>query len=249
MAKMYYKTICISDTHLGVRDCKAELLANFLKHHKSDNLLILGDFLDCWAIQQKKWYWDKHHSDVIQKILKISKKTKVVYVVGNHDEILRPMIPYNIDLANISIVNQYEYTSVLGKRLLLTHGDFFDGISDLAPWLSFLGNTLYDMALSFNTYFNAVRRHFGFGYWSISKFLKNRVKTAVDFIFKFEENIVDYCIKRGYDGVCCGHIHNAEIKTINGIEYMNSGDFIESCTALVETHSGEWQIITWDKLL
>lgn len=249
MTKLYYKTICISDTHLGTRDCKAELLSNFLKHHKCDNLFLVGDILDGWAIQQKKWYWDKHHSEVVQKILKLSKKTKVVYIAGNHDEILRPLIPYNIDLANISIVNQLEYKSILGKRILIIHGDLFDGISDIAPWLNFFGNTLYDLALSFNNSFNQVRRHCGFGYWSISKYLKNKVKGAVDFIFKFEENIIEYCKKRNFDGVICGHIHNAEIKSIHEIEYWNCGDWVESCTALVETHSGEWEIITWDKLL
>jgi UDP-2,3-diacylglucosamine pyrophosphatase LpxH len=172
---------------------------------------------------------------------------RVVYVAGNHDEFLRPLMPYGIGFGLIEIVNQCEHIGVDGKHYLVTHGDMFDGITRLAPWLNFLGDRAYDFVLNLNNKFNWIRRRLGFGYWSLSKYLKVRVKKAVDFIFEFEKNLAAYCQKRGYDGVICGHIHHAEIKDIDGITYMNDGDWVESCTALVEHHNGRWEIVTWTK--
>jgi UDP-2,3-diacylglucosamine pyrophosphatase LpxH len=157
------------------------------------------------------------------------------------------MIPYGFSFGLIEIKNQAEHVSVDGKHYLVTHGDLFDGITRLAPWLAFLGDKLYDLVLDWNSRFNWVRRKLGFGYWSLSKYLKHRVKKASDFMFQFEKNIAAYCRKRGFDGVICGHIHHAEIKEIDGIIYMNDGDWVESCTALVENHDGKWEIITWTK--
>jgi UDP-2,3-diacylglucosamine pyrophosphatase LpxH len=145
----------------------------------------------------------------------------------------------------VEIVNQTEHLGADGLRYLVTHGDLFDGITRLAPWLAFLGDKLYDFVLDLNSRFNWIRHRLGFGYWSLSKFLKHRVKSAADFMFQFERNLVGYCRKRGYDGVICGHIHHAEIKTIDGIVYMNDGDWVESMTALVEHHDGQWSIVTW----
>jgi UDP-2,3-diacylglucosamine pyrophosphatase LpxH len=155
------------------------------------------------------------------------------------------MIPYGFSFGLVEIHNQIEHIGADGKHYLVTHGDLFDGITRLAPWLSFLGDKAYDIILGLNSRFNWVRHRLGFGYFSLSRYLKHRVKKAVDFIFQFEKNLAVYCKKRGFDGVICGHIHHAEIKDINGIIYMNDGDWVESCTALVEHHDGRWEIITW----
>jgi UDP-2,3-diacylglucosamine pyrophosphatase LpxH len=155
------------------------------------------------------------------------------------------MIPYGFSFGMIEIHNQIEHIGADGKHYLVVHGDLFDGITRLAPWLSFLGDRAYDFILGLNTKFNWIRHRLGFGYWSLSKYLKVRVKKAIDFMFQFEKNLAGYCKKRGFDGVICGHIHNAEIKDINGVVYMNDGDWVESCTALVEHHNGRWEIVTW----
>ena len=243
-----YRSIFISDVHLGTKDCKAEALNNFLKHNTGDTLYLVGDIIDAWKIQQNKWRWKQSHTNVVRRVLGHAKRgTRVIFIAGNHDEFLRPMIPYGFSFGLIEIHNQIEHIGADGKHYLVVHGDMFDGITRLAPWISFLGDRAYDVILSLNSKFNWVRRRFGFGYFSLSKYLKHRVKKAVDFIFKFEENLAGYCKKRGFDGVICGHIHHAEIKNINGIVYMNDGDWVESCTALVEHHDGRWEIITWTK--
>jgi UDP-2,3-diacylglucosamine pyrophosphatase LpxH len=154
---------------------------------------------------------------------------------------------YKLAFGRIEIHNQYEHLGVDGKRYLVTHGDLFDGITRLAPWLAFLGDKAYDFILSLNSKYNWIRHRLGFGYFSLSKYLKHRVKKAVDFIFQFERNLAEYCKKRGFDGVICGHIHHAEIKTIDGIIYMNDGDWVESLTALVEHVDGRWEILTYTK--
>jgi UDP-2,3-diacylglucosamine pyrophosphatase LpxH len=244
-----YKTICISDTHLGSRDAKADLLSNFLKHHECDNLFLIGDILDGWKIQQNKWKWKKSHTDVIRRILGYAKKgTYVTYITGNHDEFLRPFVNH-FSMGNIIICNQAEYRDIDGRFLLLTHGDMFDGITRLGKWIGFLGDSAYDIVLWINTKFNYIRHKLGFGYWSLSKFLKHKVKKAVGFVFNFEENVTEYCRRKGYDGIICGHIHTPEIKTMpNGILYMNDGDWVESCSALVEHKDGRWEIIYWNEI-
>lgn len=247
MDKKKYRTICISDVHLGSKDCKAEHLVDFLKNNTCDNLYLIGDIIDGWKIQQNKLKWKQSHTNVIRSILGHSKRgTKVIYIAGNHDEFLRPILNYKLSFGMIELSNHYEHIGLDGKHYLLVHGDLFDGITRIAPWLSFLGDRAYDVVLSLNSKFNWIRRKFGFGYWSLSKFLKSRVKRAVDFMFQFEKNLAIYCKKRGYDGVICGHIHKAEIKSIDGIVYMNDGDWVESLTALVEDWNGKWFIINWD---
>ena len=243
-----YRSIFISDVHLGTRDCKAEALNNFLKHNSCDTLYLVGDIIDAWKIQQNKWRWKQSHTNVVRRVLGHAKRgTKVIFIAGNHDEFLRPMIRYGFSFGLIEIHNQAEHIGADGKHYLVTHGDLFDGITRLAPWLAFLGDKLYDLVLDWNSKFNALRRKLGLGYWSLSKFLKHRVKKATDFMFQFEKNLATYCKKRGFDGVICGHIHHAEIKDIDGIIYMNDGDWVESMTALVEHHNGKWEIITWTK--
>ena len=241
-----YKSIFISDIHLGTNDCKATELNQFLKQNTCETLYLIGDIIDGWKIQQNKLKWKDSHTNIVRRFLTLAKNdTRVVYIVGNHDEFLRPMVGLGMCFGKIEIHNQYEHFGVDGKRYLITHGDLFDGITKLAPWLSFLGDKLYDLILGINNKFNWIRRKLGFGYWSISKYLKHKVKSAVDFMFQFEINLTEYCRKRGFDGVICGHIHHAEIKEINGIIYMNDGDWVESLTALVEHHDGRWEIITY----
>ena len=241
-----YRSIFVSDVHLGTKDCKAEQLNNFLKHNSCDTLYLVGDIIDAWKIQQNKWRWKQSHTNVVRRILGHAKRgTQVIFIAGNHDEFLRPMIPYGFSFGLIEIHNQVEHIGADGKHYLVTHGDLFDGITRLAPWIAFLGDRAYDVVLTVNNKFNWIRRRMGFGYFSLSKYLKYKVKKAVDFVFKFEENLANYCKKRGFDGVICGHIHHAEIKEINGVMYMNDGDWVESCTALVEHHDGRWEIVTW----
>ena len=210
----------------------------------------MGDIIDGWKVKDNKFKWRQSHTNVIRRILGFSKRgTKVFYIIGNHDEFMRPFIPYDISFGNVEIFNQAEHMGLDGKRYLITHGDLFDGITRLAPWLSFLGDRAYDFILGINTKYNWLRHRFGFGYFSLSKYLKHRVKKAVDFIFEFEKNLAAYCKRKGFDGVICGHIHHAEIKDIDGVVYMNDGDWVESCTALVEHTDGRWEIVTWQQLI
>lgn len=247
---MHYKSIFISDIHLGTKDCKAELLTNFLKNNSCETLYLVGDIIDAWKIEKNKWLWKQSHTNVIKNILSYTKNgTKVIYITGNHDEFLRPLVPYGLSLDRIQLTNSFTHIGVDGKRYLVTHGDLFDGITKIAKWLSLLGDSGYDFILTLNTKFNWWRHKLGFGYWSLSKYLKNKVKQAVNFIFQFEINLVNYCTKKGFDGVICGHIHQAEIKTINNFIYMNDGDWVESCTALVEHIDGKWEIVAWTKII
>ena len=248
MTNCTYRSIFVSDIHFGTRDCKADQLNNFLKHNTCETLYLVGDIIDVWKITQNKWRWKQSHSNAIRRILGHAKRgTRVVYVAGNHDEFLRPLIQYGFSFGRVEIVNQCEHIGRDGKHYLVTHGDLFDGITKLAPWLVFLGDKAYDFVLKLNSSFNSIRHRLGFGYWSLSRFLKHKVKTSANFIFQFERNLAAYCRKRGFDGVICGHIHHAEIRDIDGITYMNDGDWVESMTALVEHHSGKWEIITWTR--
>jgi UDP-2,3-diacylglucosamine pyrophosphatase LpxH len=223
-----YRSIFISDVHLGTKDCKAEQLNNFLKHHTCETLYLVGDIIDGWKVAQNRWRWKQSHTNVIRRVL-------------------RPLIPYGIGFGMVEVVNQAEHIGLDGRHYLVTHGDLFDGITRITPWLSFLGDRLYDFVLNLNSRFNWIRHRLGFGYWSLSRYLKYRVKKAVDFVFQFERNLAAYCKKRGFDGVICGHIHHAEIRDIDGVAYMNDGDWVESMTALVEHHDGRWEIVTWTK--
>ena len=241
-----YRSIFISDVHLGTKDCKADALNNFLKHNTCETLYLVGDIIDAWKIKQNKWRWKQSHTNVVRRILGHAKRnTRVVYVLGNHDEFLRPYLQYNLNFGMVEMHNQIEHIGADGKHYLVIHGDLFDGITRLAPWLNFLGDRAYEFILSVNNRVNWILHRMGVGYFSLSRFLKHKVKKAVDFIFEFEKTLAAYCKKRGYDGVICGHIHHAEIKDIDGIKYMNDGDWVESLTALVEHHNGHWEIVTW----
>lgn len=242
---MNYRTIFISDIHLGTRFSQAENLLDFLKHNESQNLVLVGDIIDGWAIK-RKFQWAQSHSDVIQKILRKARKgTKVHFVTGNHDEFLRPFSPLLMG-ENLMIVNQMDYESVNKKEYLITHGDFFDSITMTKKWLAVLGDYGYDLILHVNHILNLLRKKLGIKkYWSLSKYVKDNVKSSVSFITDFEEILADHAKRNGYDGIICGHIHKAEIKNINNIEYLNCGDWVESCSAVVEHLDGRFEIVNW----
>lgn len=243
----HYKSIFISDLHLGTRGCQAEELCAFLKSHTCDNLFLVGDIVDGWRLK-KRWYFPQSHANVIRRILTAAKRgTNVYYVLGNHDEALRKFLHYDIDIGRVKILNRYDYVAVNGKRYLVIHGDFFDKLMVDKKWIMHLGDTVYDILVWVNIHFNRARMLFGMKYWSLSKWLKENTKQALNFIHKYEDHVAKYCKSKGYDGIICGHIHHAEIKNIDGIEYMNDGDWCESATALLEHEDGTWELYYNDK--
>lgn len=242
---MDYKSIFVSDIHLGTRFSQAELFLDFLKDTESENLIFVGDIIDGWAIK-RKFTWAQSHSDVIQKILRKARKgTKVHYITGNHDEFLRDFIPLFLG-SNFEISNEMDYHGVNGKRYLITHGDLFDSITMTKKWLAVLGDIGYDLTLYLNHYLNITRKLFGIKkYWSLSKYVKDNVKSSVSFITSYEDILSEHAKRKKYDGVICGHIHKAEIKDIDTIEYLNCGDWVESCSAIVEHFDGRFEILYW----
>lgn len=242
-----YKSIFISDIHLGTRGCQADLLCKFLKENTCEQLYLVGDIIDGWRMK-KRWYWPQSHTNVVRRILTAAKRdTKVHYVLGNHDEDLRKFLPFDISFGRINISNREDHIGVDGKKYLVIHGDQFDAIMTKHKWMMFIGDNLYNTLIWLNTKLNHVRGLFGMDYWSLSQYLKNRTKQALNFIYKFEEHLALYCHKKGYDGVICGHIHTPCIKDVGGIAYMNDGDWVESCSALVEHHDGTWELIRYTK--
>jgi UDP-2,3-diacylglucosamine pyrophosphatase LpxH len=241
--KLSFRTIWISDIHLGTAGCQAELLLEFLKHTESKNLFLVGDIIDGWQLA-RRWYWHRHHNDVVQKILRKARKgTRVVYVAGNHDEFARHFL--GLAFGDIDIVDEVIHTTASGKRLLVLHGDQFDAVVQSAKWLAHLGDVLYGISIELNRMLNRVRSRFGLRYWSLSQYLKHKVKNAVSYINAFEEAVAHEARRRKLDGVVCGHIHRPEIRDIDGITYCNDGDWVESLSALVETHEGELRLLTW----
>jgi UDP-2,3-diacylglucosamine pyrophosphatase LpxH len=241
-----YKSIFISDVHLGSKGCKADLLCDFLKNNSSENLFLVGDIIDGWRLS-RKYYWPQSHTNVIRRILTAAKRdTKVVYVAGNHDEALRGLIPYKIHFGNIDLVNQTRYQAINGKTYMVIHGDMFDtALRNKLAWLYHFGDVLYNILLSINVVISKIRTRMGLPYWSLSAYLKNKTKEAVAYMSDFEDLIAAYCAKQQADGVICGHVHKADIKVIKNVEYMNDGDWVESCTALVEHYDGKWEIVKW----
>ncbi|HEX7929242.1 MAG TPA: UDP-2,3-diacylglucosamine diphosphatase [bacterium] len=238
-----YRTIWLSDIHLGTRGCKAEFLLDFLKHNKSDHLYLVGDIIDGWQLG-KGGYWVQSHNDVIRKFLKAAKNgTQVIYIPGNHDEMFRDYV--DMQFGGVTVANEVVHETADGRRLLVIHGDQFDGVVRHHRWLALLGDRAYTFVLRVNHYFNWVRRKLGYPYWSLSAYLKHKVKNAVNFMTNFEQALANEARNRGFDGVVCGHIHKAEMRMIDGILYCNDGDWVESCTALVEHESGALEIINW----
>ncbi|KQR86165.1 UDP-2,3-diacylglucosamine hydrolase [Burkholderia sp. Leaf177] len=241
-----YRTIWLSDIHLGSGGCQANYLLDFLRHNDSEYLYLVGDIIDGWQLR-KGWFWPQAHNDVIQKILRKARKgTQVVYIPGNHDEAARQFC--DLAFGDIHVRQEAFHTTLAGKRLWIVHGDLFDGVIQHAKWLAYLGDTLYTLILLLNRWFNRARSRLGLNYWSLSQYLKHQVKNAVNFISKFESVMTDEARRRGCDGVVCGHIHKAEIRDIDGVLYCNDGDWVESLSALVETFEGELKIVYWTVL-
>lgn len=244
-AQTAYRSVFISDVHMGTRGCRAEFLADFLKQTSCENLFLVGDIIDGWRLK-RSWFWDKHHDEVLRLILKAARSgTNVVYVPGNHDEMLRKYISLGIEVCGVKLQMEAEHTTADGKRLLITHGDSFDSVVRHARILALLGDWAYTVALGANRYFNILRSKFGYPYWSLSAWLKLQVKEAVKAIDRFETALADDAKSRGFDGVVCGHIHHAEMRPVNGVMYLNDGDWVESCTALVEHFDGTLELVDW----
>jgi UDP-2,3-diacylglucosamine pyrophosphatase LpxH len=237
------RALFISDVHLGTRSAQAEALLEFLKHWEADTIYLVGDIVDFWKVRRGP-YWPQAHNDVLQKLLRQARKgTRIFLVPGNHDEVLRDFI--GLRFSGIEIYRDVVHETRNGARYLVTHGDEFDVVVRTAKWLALLGDRGYEFALWLNHPLNWVRRHLGLGYWSLSAYLKYRVKTAVAFIGAFEEAVAMDARRRGVDGIICGHIHHASDRTLAGVRYLNCGDWVESCTAIVETFEGEFQILRW----
>jgi UDP-2,3-diacylglucosamine pyrophosphatase LpxH len=242
-ARTRYRTIFISDSHLGTAGCNADLLLDFLKKHECDTLYLVGDIVDGWQLR-KGWYWPQAHNDVVRAILKMAKHgTRVVYVPGNHDEHFRDYV--GLEFGGIELLDHDIHVTADGRRLLVIHGDQFDNVVLYHRWLAFLGDGAYTLLLKSNRWVNRVRRLLGLPYWSLAAHMKKRVKNAVQFISRFEEVVAHAAAERGADGVVCGHIHSAEIRRIGDVTYFNDGDWVESCTALVEDADGAMRIIDW----
>jgi len=237
------RTVFISDVHLGFKGCRAEFLLDFLRRVECQQLYLAGDIIDVWSLT-RSFYWPQAHNDVIRTILgKAKHGTRVVYVPGNHD---RPFRDHDgLVLGNVEIVKEAVHATADGRRFLVLHGDEFDGIVRASPMLESLGNRAYAAALRLNRYVNALRQRLGYPYWSVAAFLKHKVKNAVTYIASFERALAVEARRRGVDGVICGHIHRAGITEIDGIAFCNDGDWVESCTALVEDFQGRLSLLRW----
>jgi len=241
-----YRTIWLSDIHLFSRGCQAEMLLDFLRWNDAEQYYLVGDIVDMWAMRRSH-YFPQEHNDVLQKFLRKARKgSKVRYIPGNHDEGVRKLFPLlPLQFGGIELLPDAIHITADGKKLLVIHGDQFDGVMLYAKWLAFLGDRAYSVLISLNRTFNLVRRMLGFQYWSLSRYVKYQVKEAVKFISRFEDALVAEARRRGCDGVVCGHIHHAELRTIDDYIYANDGDWVESCTALVEHCDGRLELIHW----
>ena len=237
------RSVFISDVHLGFKGCQADYLLDFLRRVECDQIYLVGDIVDLWAMT-KSFYWPQPHNDVIRTLLgKAKHGTRVVYIPGNHDRVFRDH--HGLVLGNIEILREAIHQTADGRRFLVLHGDEFDGIVRASPLLESIGSHAYVAALTLNRYFNVIRLRLGYPYWSLAAFLKHKVKNAVKYIANFERALAVEARRRGVQGVICGHIHRAEITTIDGVTYCNDGDWVESCTALTEDFSGNLRLLRW----
>jgi len=238
-----FRTIWISDVHLGTRGCNAEMLIDFLDHTDSETMYLVGDIIDGWRLR-KRWYWPARHNDIVWRIMKRAKRgTRVIYIPGNHDEMFRQFT--GMVFGDIEIRRRAVHETADGRRLLVLHGDEFDTIMLAHRWLARLGDAAYEMLMKLNVVVNMARRRLGLSYWSLSKHAKHKVKNAVEFISRFEEVVAHEARLRQVDGVVCGHIHTAEMRLIDGVDYYNDGDWVEGCTALVEHRDGRMEVLHW----
>ncbi|MXO88630.1 UDP-2,3-diacylglucosamine diphosphatase [Alteraurantiacibacter aestuarii] len=238
-----FRTIWISDIHLGTKGCNAELLIDFLDNVDSETMYLVGDIIDGWRLK-KKFYWPSTHNDIVWRILKRAKRgTRIVYIPGNHDEMFRQFS--GLSFGGVEIRRAAFHDTADGRRLLVLHGDEFDTIMLAHRWLAFVGDALYHLMMGLNVWVNAVRQKLDLPYWSLSKMAKHKVKNAVEFISHFEEVVARAAAQRGVDGVVCGHIHTAEFRQFDKVEYWNDGDWVEGCNALVEHADGRMEILHW----
>lgn len=242
-AERHVRSIFISDVHLGSRGCQAHLLLDFLRHYNAETFYLVGDIIDGWRLK-KSWYWPQSHNDVVQKLLRKGRKgARLVYIAGNHDEFMREYL--GMQFGVIEVADSVVHTSANGKKYLVIHGDQFDVVMRHAKWLALLGDWAYTTALAINTWVNIVRRRLGYSYWSLSAWAKSKVKNAVNFIGQFEEFLSGEAKRFDAQGVICGHIHHPKMGDMNGIDYLNTGDWVESCTAIIENHDGTFELIEW----
>jgi UDP-2,3-diacylglucosamine pyrophosphatase LpxH len=238
-----FRALFISDVHLGAKGCQAERLLDFMRDHDADVIYLVGDIVDGWQLRSG-WYWPQAHNDVVQKLLRQARKgVRIIYLPGNHDEFLRDY--YGTHFGGVEVQDKAMHEGADGRRYLVIHGDHFDLVVTQARWLALLGDKAYDFAITANRVLNALRRRLGFPYWSLSQWAKLKVKNAVNFIGQFEKTLVAEAQRHAADGVICGHIHHAVIHDDYGIRYINCGDWVESCTAVVEHHDGKFEIIEW----
>ena len=237
------RTVFISDVHLGFKGCRAEFLLDFLRRVECRQIYLVGDIIDLWSLS-RSFYWPQAHNDVLRTLLgKAKHGTRVVYIPGNHDRTFRDYDGFV--LGNVEVHREAVHETADGRRFLVLHGDEFDGIVRVSPFLESLGSSAYSFALRLNRYINALRSRLGYPYWSLAAFLKHKVKNAVQYIGNFERAVSTEAARRNVDGVICGHIHRAEIATMGEVTYCNDGDWVESCTALVEDFSGKLGLLRW----
>lgn len=237
------RTVFISDVHLGTAGCQAHALLDFLKHHPSDYLFLVGDIVDGWQLR-RRWFWPQAHNDVVQKLLRRARKgCEVVFIPGNHDEFARAFAGHQF--GGIAVALDAVHTLADGRRMWVTHGDHFDGVVQCAKWLAYVGDYLYELTLRLNRHLNSLRARLGLPYWSLSAYLKHRVKSALNYVTDFEGAVAREAHQRGLQGVVCGHIHRAQMRDIDGVLYCNDGDWVESLTALVEHADGRLELVDW----
>ncbi len=241
--RLRMRTVFISDVHLGFRGCQAEYLLDFLKSVETEKLILVGDIFDLWSLK-KSLYWPAAHQEVLRTLMKLSRDgTEVIYVPGNHDEAAREFC--GLLFGDIQIHRQWIHETLDGKRLLVLHGDEFDGTVEFSGWLKHFGSFLYDRMVEVARFVHFMRRRLGRPYWSLVSWLKHTVPNAMTYILAFEEAAAKEAAHRGFDGVVCGHIHRPELRTVNGVLYCNDGDWVEHCTALVEDRNGRLGILRW----
>jgi UDP-2,3-diacylglucosamine pyrophosphatase LpxH len=238
-----YRALFISDIHLGTKACQAQAFLDFLRFHDADRIFLIGDIVDFWRIGRGV-YWPQSHNDVLQKLLRKARKgTDLVFIPGNHDEVMRDYC--GVRFGGIAIERNIVHTGADGWRYLVIHGDEFDVVVRYAKWLALAGDWSYTLALWANTHVNAIRRLLGMPYWSLSDYLKQKVKRAVYYIGEFEVALAHEARRHGAQGVICGHIHHAAMRQVGEVIYINTGDWVESCTAVAETEEGIFEIIRW----
>lgn len=238
-----FRSIFISDVHLGSKTAKAEFLIDFLRHHDADTIFLVGDIVDGWRLR-RSWHWPQAHNDVVQKLLRKARKgSSITYIAGNHDEFARQF--QGVHFGGIVVADRAVHETADGRRMLVIHGDQFDTVVHNARWLAYFGDYAYDAAMLINRGVSRFRKVFGMPYWSFSSWAKVKVKKAVNFIGSFQEVLTEEARRSEVDGVICGHIHHAAIETVDDVQYINTGDWVESCTAVVEHFDGRFEILHW----